>query len=73
MFLKVPNTRDVQVVRVTARRTTKDSVWLPPRLPGARALVLKRPESETAHHAVCNDVVKYKRSYTSTFPYTFIR
>jgi len=36
------------------------------------ALGLKRPESETAHHAVCNDVVKYKRSYTSTLPYAFV-
>jgi len=26
MFMEVPNTRDVQVVRVTACRTTKDSV-----------------------------------------------
>jgi len=35
MFMKVPKTRDVQVATVTACRTTKDSVWLPPTLPDA--------------------------------------
>jgi hypothetical protein len=70
--MEVLNTWDVQVGTVTTCRTTKDSVYLPSRLPDARAMVLKRPERETAHNAVCNDVVKYERSYTSTLPYAFV-
>jgi len=73
--MDVPNTWDIQVSSVTACRTLKGSVYvyLPPRLPRSRALVLlKRPESETAQHAVSNNVVNYERSYTSTIQSAFV-
>ena len=57
---------------MTACRRNKDSVQLPPRLPGANVLGLKKPESENAHHAVCNDEVMCVRSYTSTLQYAFV-
>jgi len=67
--MDVPNIWDIQVSSVTACSTIKDSVYvyLPPRLPGCSGLVLlRRPESVTAHHPVSNDVVNYERTYTST-------
>jgi len=73
--IDVPNIWDVRVSTVNACRTIKYSVYvyLPPRLPGSRALVLlKRPESETAHHAVSNNVVNYERSYTSSIQCAFV-
>jgi len=71
--MNVPNFWGLQVNSVTACRTLKDSVYvyLQPRLPGSRALVLlKRPES--AHHAVSNNVVNYERSYTSSLQCAFV-
>jgi hypothetical protein len=73
--MNVPNIWDVQVISVTACRTIQDNVYdyIPPSLPGSRALMLKQPECETAYHAVFNDVVNYDRSYTSTLQYAFMK
>jgi len=74
MFMDVPNARDIQVSSVTTCRTLKNSVYvyLPPREPGSRGLVLKRSESETAQHAVSNIVVNCERSCTSTIQCAFV-